>query len=227
MAKCFVDQLEIVQVNEQQGALPRTDGACQQLLKPHEQKVAVGQPGQRVIVGQGVDRCLGLLVLGEIKESAHVVGQPTLFIAYRIDAQPLGIQLTGFATIPDFSLPVIAARHLVPQGAVEVLVLEARAQQVRCLPDGVLHGIASDFRECAVDLEDLHVRVGDQHGFLGLLEGNRGDTQIGFHGTLLGDVVEGGHHSVGKRAALAVDRLRVDGYPAPLAGGLSDAHDHV
>ena len=67
VAAGFVHRLEVVQVQHQQGAaavVARAGG--QRLLQPVHQQAAVGQAGERVVVGQLVDLFLGSLALAQV-----------------------------------------------------------------------------------------------------------------------------------------------------------------
>ena len=81
VAKAVVDCLEAIEVDEQyrQAAIVAT-GQRHRLIEALMETEAVGQTGQRVVVGQMQDLPLGVLALGNVGKAADVVGDPALFV---------------------------------------------------------------------------------------------------------------------------------------------------
>lgn len=110
MAEAVVDVLEAVEIEEQHGAMAVLDlgfveGQLQAVLEQH----AVGQAGQRVMVGLVVEARLGVLEAADVGEYRDMVGDPVLAVAHCADGHPGRVGLAVLASAPQFALPVIVA----------------------------------------------------------------------------------------------------------------------
>ena len=86
MPERVVDQLEAVEVKEEHGRVvavaPRLgDGLADAVVKQR----SVGQAGERVVVGEEMHVLLGLLALGDVRESANVIRGPPGGVTYDAD----------------------------------------------------------------------------------------------------------------------------------------------
>jgi hypothetical protein len=72
VAEGVVDLLEAVEVDEQHGhAVAGALGALERLGEAVVEQAAVGQAGERVVVGLHPDQGFGLLALGDVGDDAH------------------------------------------------------------------------------------------------------------------------------------------------------------
>ena len=112
MAIAVVHILEPVQVELQHGhafaAAARLHHRVFELLaKPQ----AVGQPGERIVVGQKLQALVLRLLAGNIGEHAHIVRWRAGRVARHTQRHVLGKHLTVLAPVPDFTLPAPGALH--------------------------------------------------------------------------------------------------------------------
>lgn len=68
---------------------------------------------------------LRLLQAGDVHENTNVVGKLALAVMDCADGQPLGIDLTRFSAIRDFTLPASMLVERFPHGPVELAIVEA------------------------------------------------------------------------------------------------------
>eukprot|EP00659_Diplonema_papillatum_P013429 gene13429-biopygen13469 len=206
VAEAVVDVFETVEVEEQHGALAAgfllvVEGGLQAAFK----QGAVGQAGQRVVVGLVIEARLGVLEAGDVGKHGDEVGDRLLAVAHGADGQPAGVQLAVLAPVGDLALPVAVGRQLVPHGRVEGAVVQARGKQARGLAEGLGFAVAGDLAEGAVHGADILPGVGDQYAFGRALEHGGGLLQFFLHQLAFGDVPGDGQHAVvvadGQRAA--------------------------
>lgn len=69
------------------------------MIEPALEQQAIGQAGERIVVGLVVEPGLGVLEGGDIGEDADEVSDLALRIVYRADGQPFGVQLAGLASV--------------------------------------------------------------------------------------------------------------------------------
>ncbi len=91
MAEGVVDGLEVIQIDEQQGAdqivaTRLAKGVGQGFV----QLAAVGQAGQLVVIGEILDASLGLLALGDILEADDEVADLPPVILHRVTISHCG-----------------------------------------------------------------------------------------------------------------------------------------
>ncbi|MNF51691.1 hypothetical protein D3C84_330150 [compost metagenome] len=183
MAEAFVDVLEVIQVQQQQGAAELfAAGALQHMLDAFGEEQAVGQVGQRVVVGEEVQLMLGAFDRADIGEHRDIVGQLARLVLDGTDVLPERVDLAVLAPVPHLAAPFPAALKGVPHGLVEGRSVAAGAEDARIPAQhlGLLE--AGDAGEGAVDMDDVAPRVGDQHAFLGGVEYRGGLAQAAFMG---------------------------------------------
>ncbi len=119
MPQAIVDALEVIEVEQQQGAAALF-GLCrdQRMLGPVAEQQAVAQPGQRIVVGQVGQLTLGVLDRADVAEDRHVVAVLAVVVAHGPDGLPLRIDLAVLATVPDLPAPLA----LLGQGCIDRLV---------------------------------------------------------------------------------------------------------
>ncbi len=117
VAKAVVDVLEAVEVQEQHCALAVGHlRAGEYALQPVFEQGAIGQAGQRVMVGLIVEFGLGVLDAGDVCKNRHEVGDLAVAVAHGADGQPAWVKFAVLALVVDFALPVALGGKLVPHG---------------------------------------------------------------------------------------------------------------
>ena len=171
VAEAFVDVLEQIQVQQQHAAPRRALGAALQgVLHALVEQQAVGQPGQRVVVGQVVQLLLGLLHGADVGEDRHIVGQFVELVANGMDPLPLRKDLAVLAAVPDLAAPAAMGLQFAPDDVVEAAVVTAGLEQAGRVAQHFGLGVAGDALEGPVHVNDAVLRVGDHHPFEGVVE---------------------------------------------------------
>src|SRR5690606_34395511 len=115
----FVDGLEVVEVDDDQGALVALAlGQGQQGLKALGEQRPVGQGGEFVVVGEVFDAGLGGLLVGDVLLHRQVVGDGAVGLADGADDGGLDVFLAVLAAVVDFAPPAAPRRQVGPQGGV-------------------------------------------------------------------------------------------------------------
>ncbi len=171
MAEAVVDDLEVVQVHQQQGTATLVHlRRGQRLFGTVGKQQAVGQVGQRVVMGEVRQFVLGVLDGADIGKHRDVMADLALVVVDHTDGLPLGINLTAFTPVPDFTAPLT----LVLQGLEHLLIKIRRMapglEQAGALAHDVFLLVAGDFHERPVDVHDQPLGVGDQHPFARAIE---------------------------------------------------------
>ena len=126
VAVLVVDGLEAVEVQEHDGA--DAFGAVRALQRVRQARVqqqAVGQVGQRVVVGQVLHLRFGVCDARDVGEHAHEVDDLAALVAHRADGQPARVDFTALAAVPDLALPTAELGDVAPQVLEEVAVVAA------------------------------------------------------------------------------------------------------
>ena len=179
VAEGVVDRLETVQVQIQHRHQPLIVlRRRQRLFQAFLQQQAVGQFGERVVIGETVDVCIGQFLLGEVGEHAQVIDGLALFVADGNDGQPFRVSLGILAPVPDFALPVAELDERGPHGLVKSGIVPIRAQQPGGLADGLRFAVTGDGGERAVHLQDVGLGVGNDDAFGAVLEHLAGKSQF-------------------------------------------------
>ena len=184
MAVPVVDVLEAVEVEVDDGQLLAAPTRLpHRLVQPVGQQDAVGQAGQRVVVGVEVQLLLVLLELGDVREQRQVLPGHALLVAHGADGGHAGIVFATLAPVPDLAHPVPLVDELAPQVGVEGPVLPARFQEARVLPQRFFACVAGDASEGLVDIDDAPAGVGDHDALAGVREHAGGQVQplFGLH----------------------------------------------
>ncbi|MDT4845737.1 hypothetical protein FQZ97_797330 [compost metagenome] len=183
VAEAFVDVLEVVEVQQQQGTvLLFAAGAFQHLGDALGEQQAIGQVGQRVMVGEEVQLVLGTLDRADVGEHRHVVGQLAFVVVDGADVLPERVELAVLAPVPHLAAPFPAVAQGVPHGLVEGLGVAAGTEDARVFAQHLGFVVAGDAGEGAVDVDDAAGGVGDQYALLGTVEHRGGLAQAALVG---------------------------------------------
>ena len=74
-------------IDESAGLLAVADGMGEGLIETVLEQLAVGQPGQGIVLGEVGNARFGSLALGDVRKNRHIVGGPFERVAYRADRQ--------------------------------------------------------------------------------------------------------------------------------------------
>ena len=123
---------------------------------------------------------LGLLEPGDVAHHRDEVGDAAPLVAHRRDGL-LGVeQLAAPPSVDEGGAVDVAGQDALPQPLVVTRLVPPRLQEARPLADRLLLRVAGGGLEGRVDVLDDGVRVRDEHGIRGLLDG---------HGELANDLV--------------------------------------
>ena len=126
VAETVVDRLEMVEIDEQKGyAMIVPAGDRDSLLDPFRQQQAVGQSGQRVVIGLMLDLLVLAMQIGDIVEDRHIAAGPPGGIEHLGDRRPFKEDLAILAAVPDLPLPIAFVLQIAPQNIGEILTLHA------------------------------------------------------------------------------------------------------
>ncbi len=166
---------------------------------------AVGQVGQRVVMGQVLKLLRRLLDAGDVGKHAGIEHGCAVIVVYRAECEPFGVDLAVLATIPDLAAPLATFLQTAPERLVELRRMLPRAEETAGHADDFVVFIAGNLGERAVDLDDLGREVGNHHPFRAAFEygGRLAQTVVGL--ALFGDVFLNADE-VGGAAAGVLDR---------------------
>ncbi len=192
MAEGIVQCLEMIEIDEQQGAAGFITGAERDGLRQAiQQQGTVGQMGQGVEESQLLDSFFRYLAFGNVVMGTDIVGDHTVITCHRRDRQPFRIHFAILAAIPYLSLPTTAAMDRFPHFTKKSRIVAARLQHARGLADHLRRGVSGAFGESAVDAQYPALCIGDHHT-LARIEGDRRNAQFGLGLFALGDVTSTG-----------------------------------
>ncbi len=108
MSQRIVNRLEAIQVEitDRQHFVAAVSPA-EGLLQAVRKQDAVGQLGERVMIGRMLEMILLLFQLGNVREQAHVVADLMVFPVHAEDIQPGGVDLAVGMLIGDFTAPAV------------------------------------------------------------------------------------------------------------------------
>ena len=98
-----------------------------------EQQTPVGQFGQRIVERQVADFLFSLFARGNVAENGDILSCSPLLIFYGGDGQPLRINLSALAPVPNFAGPRTGTQQLLPQFRIEGLILTSGTEDARIL----------------------------------------------------------------------------------------------
>ncbi|CAH0318684.1 hypothetical protein SRABI112_05207 [Pseudomonas mediterranea] len=178
VSEAVIDVLEMVQVHQQQGAaalvqLRRGQGLFRAVGKQH----AVGQAGQRIVMGQVRQFVLRILDRTDVGEHCNVLADLAVVVDERPDRLPLREDLTTFASIPDFPAPfappVQGSKHV----AVEIRPVATGLEQVGAPAQHLVPVITGNRHEGPVHVHDQSAAIRHQYPFAGAIEDGGGLAQ--------------------------------------------------
>ena len=194
VAKRVVHMLEMVQIDEQQAQRNLSAfGHAQIVLNPVLQQGAIGQAGERVVVGQGADAGFLLQAPADVAEDSHVVRHLAGFVEDAADGQPFRVFLAVAPNVPDFPFPVALFAQVGPHPGVKVGVMPPRGQHLWGVAQHFGGAVSGDGGEGRVDLDDALFSIGDQHAFAAAIEKFRRQPVLQFRQLARCDVACQGH----------------------------------
>ena len=185
----IVDALETVDVDEHDRQLLTTALTLRHaLLHAISEQEAIRQIGQRVEVRIVLKHALVLLVRGDIREQAEILGRFAFIVTHGTDRQQFGEQFAVLAPVPHFAAPVALFDHAAPHGAVERVVMQTRVEKARVGADHFLAPVAGDRAKSVVHIDDCRVRIRDQDAFARMGEHTGRKAQLLLCTLPLGDI---------------------------------------
>jgi len=156
VSQAVVDGLEAVEVQVQHRPPPLLpmrplDGLFETGLRQQ----AVGQIGQRIVMGQIGELLLAVLDVADVGEHAGVMSGLPRFIEDPAQAHPLRIDLAVAAAIPDLAAPMPGLLQALPHLLEEGARVSSRLQETRIPAQDLRLGIAGDRGEGRIDRHDL------------------------------------------------------------------------
>ncbi|MEY3123894.1 MAG: hypothetical protein RLZZ573_414 [Pseudomonadota bacterium] len=119
----------------------RTGG---QRLVQVQQKAAVRKIGEGIVVRKPRYFSFSRLALRHVGQGGDIVGQRVLFRPDRRDAQQFWKHITGFAPVPDFTLPSTVALQALVKGLIKTSTMASRSEQVGLAAHRVLRAVAGN-----------------------------------------------------------------------------------
>ena len=178
MPVAIVDILETVEIDVTNGqqlaaALRKRNGLPQAVGK----QAPIGNAGERVVVGDMAQLGLMLLEISDIREYADMALDPARLVADGRDREQFRIYFAVLAPVPYFAAPGFVVFQRLPHSFVKRLVLTARTQELRIPAQHLIAGVTRYVGERRIDIDDDIVRIGDDDGFLAVVEYACGDAQ--------------------------------------------------
>ncbi len=167
MAVGVIHLFELVEVEKQQGKaalIPMRRGNL--LVQFGLKVVTVGQLGQLVIIRRMPDFFFGLLFLRDVRKNGNASVHTPILPIGRTDAHAFHIGLTIFAAIDNFAIPFTGLGNGFPHGGVKGLVMTARAQKLRILPQHLFGAVAGESGKGRVHQHHLVVFIANHHRFI-------------------------------------------------------------
>ena len=192
VAELVVHFLEAVEIDEGDGHFLAIALAFREFqLQTIRQQDAVGQSGQAVVIGVVFQLTLLFLLQRDVGEQSDVVDRIAVRVEHGADGQQFGIDLAGFAPVPDFTGPVIFGLQFCPHIFVELVAVASGAEVSGGLADDFLAAVAGDFAESGIGFDDAGVQVGDDDAFVCAGEHAGEQLQLLLRENLTGDELAG------------------------------------
>ncbi len=211
MAERIVDVLEPIQVQEQhrhRAALaPRPHDRARQ---PFGQQRAVGQAGQRVVVGQVAQFLLGALLVGDVFQHHHMEAVPAVGIDDRVAAYVAEDFQAVLAPLPGFAAPgpaVVVRRRRRDIGRM--------VEQRHRLAEHFAFAVAGDAGEGRVDRDEAEVLVQHRDRFAHAAQHFAGDAPFQVGLAVRGDVARGAGEPTRLAVGAVVDHAAAHPCPQP------------
>ena len=176
----IVNGLKAVEIDKQQGnglIFPTT--FFQHDIQPFMQLAAVGQAGERIVIGQPVNALFNDFAFGNIRHNDDQTLNFMVGIADGADSRPAG---TGFAIgflIRNFTLPVTFNHQRFADGTEKVIIMTFRGDQyIRRAAQYIGGGVAGNSGEGLVEFNDAQILIGNENGFVTIGEYFGGQLQF-------------------------------------------------
>jgi hypothetical protein len=208
VAEGIVDVLEAIEVDEQDGQSGLVAvGTLQGLVQSVAKQQAVGQAGQRVVVGLVIELIVGLPQFGDVGEYADIVRELSIGVMDSADRQRFQESLAVLAPVPEFAPPAPATAESLPHFPVKGGILKSGLQDARVTSDHLILAVTGDLGERTVHGNDAAIRCGDGDAFGAAVEDRRSLLQARLHALSIGDVE---HHA--NQTAIGIARFAIGGF---------------
>ncbi|HZX26955.1 MAG TPA: hypothetical protein VFF16_07810 [Telluria sp.] len=174
VAAGIVDALEVVQVDEQQGAVRTRPGIdAEHVMQLFLQEPAVGQVGQGIVQGEPDQLGTAGHVAGDVEKHDHQMDRRFPVVGDGGHLHPQGRGSPILVAADDLAAPVPAlAQHRGGPFRQRILARDGKKGQIPTLD--LVRRVAGQFPEALVDLQDAATRIGDADAG-GRFESDRGD----------------------------------------------------
>ena len=232
MSQAVVDPFEIVQVEKQDRHLVFIPpGMGHGHAEPVVEQHPVGQAGQGVVVRLIPQLLFVQLDFGHVMEHADIVHDISLDIADGGNDQPLGIDLSILAPVPDLPLPLPGFHQSAPHLDKKTFPVPVRLEDSGILPDHLLRPVTGYVRKSPVYPLNNPVGIGDHNALDAVFKDIVRQHQL-LGGVLrLGDVLDNAHEMNGPAMLVPLDlglgvhipfrAIRADYTKLPIAKGIS------
>src|SRR5690554_3214916 len=164
MTETVVDMLEAIQIDKQQRSKALvTIAGFECLPQPVEQHAPVGQARERIIESESVGLLFGSPPKRHIGQRRYVVSELSRCIHDSTDGNPLRINFTVLAPVPDLTLPATLLINGAPHLAVKAGIVTPRTQDAGIFTPHLFGTVAGDLLESSVDLENGSIGSGNEH----------------------------------------------------------------
>ena len=179
MTQAVIHRLETVKIDEQHTQPVRfAGGNPNRMIDPVHQKRAIGQIGQRVMVGEMSNSRILAPQFGRVGKYGHIAGRLAALGRNEIDGGTLQIRFATFAPVPDFATPATFAAQRLPELLVKRWFIMLRAQQTGHMADRFPGTVASDFGKSRVHRQNAAVHRGNHHAFQRVFKDTGGQPQF-------------------------------------------------
>ncbi len=224
MPQAVVDVFKVIQVHQQQSAatlvkLRRRQG----LFRAIGKQQAVGQAGQRIVVGQVRQLVLGILDCADIRKHRDVMADLVVVVANDTNRLPLRVDLAAFTPVPDLAAPLAQAVQGGKHVTIEIRPMTTGLEQIGSLAQHFVPSVTGNCNEGTVNVHDQAVAVRHQHSFAGAIEDGGGLAQALTIGAVLARPEKPGHPYSDQEDQRGADQhpgITVDQQPAKSIGGL-------
>ena len=158
---------------------------------------------------------LGPLAFRYVREGGYVVRDVALCVPHRGGGAPDRKFFAAPVPVPDFTLPHAGVPQGLLHGGAGSVVLQAGAQHVGSVSQGLFRPVTSEFGKGVIDAEDAEFGIGNVDALLGF-EGGGGDAQFPFGFLEAADVC---HESIPQGGAIRIplrQRVHLEPFLHPL-----------
>ena len=187
-----VDCLEAVQIDIRHGQQQAVAAGLRQgVAQPIGQQHAVGQAGERIVVGNEFQLLLVLLLRGDVGKQRHVMPGVAGAVAHGADGQQLGVFFAVLAPVPQFAGPIAVVNQCPPHLGIKHRALAVRLEQAGVAANHFVTRVAGNARKRFVDINNCPIWRGDDNAFAGMAEHRGGQARIRFAAVAQHGVADG------------------------------------